>query len=89
MADDLAAMLRQTNTGPVDIIGQSDGAILGLLLAIHHPALVSKLVAFAPNLRPDNTALVGLVPAVHDRTRLAEGPFKNVMGPVDRFAGVA
>jgi pimeloyl-ACP methyl ester carboxylesterase len=58
MADDLAAMLRQTNTGPVDIIGQSDGAILGLLLAIHHPALVSKLVAFAPNLRPDNTALV-------------------------------
>lgn len=61
MADDLAAMLRQTNTGPVNIIGQSDGAILGLLLAIHHPTLVSKLVAFAPNLRPDDTAFMDWV----------------------------
>ena len=58
MADDLAAVLDDARTGPVDIIGHSDGGILGLLLAIRHPAKVKKLVASGPNLRPDSTALV-------------------------------
>jgi alpha-beta hydrolase superfamily lysophospholipase len=39
----------------VDIIGQSDGAILALLLAIRHPSKV-KIVANSPNIRPDDTA---------------------------------
>ena len=40
-----------------DIIGQSDGGILALLLAIRHPSRVKKVVANAPNLRPDDTAV--------------------------------
>lgn len=41
----------------VNVIGQSDGAIIGLLLAIEHPSKVKKLIAAAPNLRPDATAV--------------------------------
>ena len=57
MAEDIAGVLETARIGPVDIIGQSDGAILGLLLAIHHPAAVKKLVASGPNLRPDGDIL--------------------------------
>jgi pimeloyl-ACP methyl ester carboxylesterase len=57
MADDLAALLEQLKVDSVDIIGQSDGGILALLLAIRHQSKVNKLVASSPNLRPDTTAL--------------------------------
>jgi pimeloyl-ACP methyl ester carboxylesterase len=57
MADDLAAVLEDAKAGQADIIGHSDGGILGLLLAIRHPSRVKKLVASGPNLRPDPAAL--------------------------------
>jgi pimeloyl-ACP methyl ester carboxylesterase len=57
MADDLAELLEQMKLDSVDIIGQSDGGILALLLAIRHRSMVNKLVASSPNLRPDSTAL--------------------------------
>jgi pimeloyl-ACP methyl ester carboxylesterase len=57
MADDLASLLTEIKVDSADIIGQSDGAILALLLAIHHPRIVKKIVANAPNLRPDETAI--------------------------------
>src|SRR5262249_13420330 len=53
MADDLAALLDEMKIDKVDIIGQSDGGILALLIAIRHPSLVKALVASGPNLRPD------------------------------------
>ncbi len=59
MAEDIAGVLEAARIGPVDIIGQSDGAILGLLLAIRHPKAVKKLVASGPNLRPDAEVLAG------------------------------
>lgn len=57
MADDYYKLLNDLGLDSVYIIGQSDGAIIGLLLAIEHPSKVKKLVAAAPNLRPDSTAL--------------------------------
>jgi pimeloyl-ACP methyl ester carboxylesterase len=73
MADDLAAMLDQAKAGPVDIIGHSDGGILGLLIAIRHPSQVKKLVASGPNLRPDATALVDwFVPSTEKIAKEAE-----------------
>jgi len=53
MADDLAALLDELKIEKADIIGQSDGGILALLIAIRHPSLVKALVASGPNLRPD------------------------------------
>lgn len=57
MANDYCQLLNHLELDSVDIIGQSDGAIIGLLLAIEYPSKVNKLVAAAPNLRPDSTAL--------------------------------
>src|SRR5436190_14792566 len=37
MTDDLGALLDHLNTGPVNVLGWSDGAIQALLLAMRHP----------------------------------------------------
>ena len=57
MAADYAALLRHLRLDSVYTIGQSDGAIITLLMAINHPGSISKGIAMAPNLRPDSTAL--------------------------------
>lgn len=57
MTDDYYQLLNQLNLNSVNIIGQSDGGIIGLMLAIEHPEKVNKLIAAAPNLRPNATAL--------------------------------
>lgn len=51
MADDTAAVLRQLGLGKVDIVGNSDGGDVGLLLARDHPELVRRLVVTGANLR--------------------------------------
>jgi len=53
MTDDQAALLDHLKTGPVDVLGWSDGGIEALLLGVRYPNKVKKLVAMAANLRPD------------------------------------
>ncbi len=53
MTDDLAALLDHLKTGPMDVLGWSDGGIEGLLLGIRHPAKVKKIATMAANLNPD------------------------------------
>jgi pimeloyl-ACP methyl ester carboxylesterase len=53
MAADTAALIKQLGLGPVDVIGHSDGADVGLLLARDHPELVRRLVVSGANLRAD------------------------------------
>ena len=53
MTDDLAALLDHLKTGPVDVLGWSDGGIEALLLGMHHPEKVRRLVAMAANLKPE------------------------------------
>ena len=53
MTDDLAALLEHLQTGPVDIVGWSDGGIETLLMGLRHPSKVRKLVAMAANLDPE------------------------------------
>ena len=57
MTSDYYELLNHLNLDSVNIIGQSDGGIIGLLMAIEYPSKVNKLIAAAPNLRPDSTAL--------------------------------
>ena len=57
MTDDLAALLDHLNTGPVNVLGWSDGAIEALLLGIRHPARVKKIAAMAANLNPSEQAI--------------------------------
>ena len=59
MAEDYNALLDFLKIDSAFIFGQSDGGIIGLLLAINYPKKVKKLVTTAPNLQPDSTALEG------------------------------
>ena len=56
MTDDLAALLDHLKTGPVNVLGWSDGGIEALLLGIRHPAKVKKIAAMAANLNPTEEA---------------------------------
>jgi pimeloyl-ACP methyl ester carboxylesterase len=58
MADDVLALMDRLDLSSATLVGWSDGAIIGLHLAIVCPARVSALFAFAANADPS-----GLLPA--------------------------
>ncbi|MGY2289509.1 alpha/beta fold hydrolase [Pseudomonas sp. SDO528_S397] len=49
MADDVVAVLDSLNIKRADIVGWSDGGIIGIDLALRHPERIGKVFAFAPN----------------------------------------
>jgi pimeloyl-ACP methyl ester carboxylesterase len=49
MADDVVALLETLRIAKADVVGWSDGGIIGLDLAIRHPDRVGKVFAFAAN----------------------------------------
>ncbi|GAB7525521.1 alpha/beta fold hydrolase [Paraburkholderia sp. 2C] len=53
MADDVLALMDKLHIQKADVVGWSDGAIIGLDLAIRHPDRVGKVVAFAANTKTD------------------------------------
>lgn len=57
MADDFNALLDSLHLDSCYVMGWSDGAINGLLLAMRHPEKVKKLIAISANLYPDTTAM--------------------------------
>ncbi len=52
MAQDVLSLMDYLHLPKAAIVGWSDGAIIGLDLAIHHPDRVTKLFAFAANSDP-------------------------------------
>jgi pimeloyl-ACP methyl ester carboxylesterase len=56
MASDVIGLLDYLKIQKVALVGWSDGAILGLDIAIHHPERLSKLFAFAANSDPNGVA---------------------------------
>ena len=57
MANDTKVLLDSLNIDSAYVSGQSDGGILGLLIAIKYPSKVSKLVTFGANLFPGKKAI--------------------------------
>jgi len=57
MASDVNALLDQLHIDSVFVWGQSDGAILGLLLAKDYPKKVKRALTYSPNIQPDSLAL--------------------------------
>ena len=57
MASDVNALLNTLKIDSANIWGQSDGAILGLILAIKYPDKVKKVVAFGANIQADTLAI--------------------------------
>jgi len=56
-ADDLEVLIEKLGIKKLNIVGWSDGAIIGLLLSIRHPDLVDKLVMMGANLNPSGEAI--------------------------------
>jgi pimeloyl-ACP methyl ester carboxylesterase len=56
MASDVLALMDHLGLKKAAIVGWSDGAIIGLDIAMHHPDRVSKLFAFAANSDPSGVA---------------------------------
>jgi pimeloyl-ACP methyl ester carboxylesterase len=54
MAEDVYAFIETLKLGPVALIGFSDGAITGLILAMNHGETVSKMALLGVNLKPDD-----------------------------------
>jgi len=58
MANDIKVLLDSLNIDSAYVSGQSDGGILGLLIAIKYPNKISKLATYGANLFPGNKAIV-------------------------------
>ncbi|MFD6151701.1 alpha/beta fold hydrolase [Streptomyces sp. NPDC060243] len=86
-ADDVAALVAHLGGGPADVIGGSDGALVGLDLLARYPALVRRVLAHEPpafGLLPGAEEHSAFVASVHE-TFVREG-----MGPAGaRFAAWA
>jgi pimeloyl-ACP methyl ester carboxylesterase len=67
MADDVVGLLDRLGIPKADIVGWSDGAILGLDLAIRHPDRTGKVFAFAAN-----TLTSGVRPGVDKNPTFAQ-----------------
>lgn len=52
MAEDVLALMNRLRVRRADVMGWSDGGIVGLDLAIHHPERVNHLVTFGANFNP-------------------------------------
>jgi pimeloyl-ACP methyl ester carboxylesterase len=53
MAEDVIALMNRLHVKRARVMGWSDGGIIGLDLAIHHPDRITHLVTFGANFRPD------------------------------------
>jgi len=51
--EDISLFLEKLNIPKTNIVGWSDGGIIGLLMAIKHPEKVDKLVTSGANIFPD------------------------------------
>lgn len=57
MASDVLALLDQLKIAKAGIVGWSDGGIIGLEIAIHHPERLTKVVAYGANFDPTGVRL--------------------------------
>src|SRR5438552_5419485 len=74
MAEDVAALMDHLGIPAADVMGWSDGGIVALDLAIHHPERVRHLITFGANFTPD-----GLKPQMEEWIRGASAAtFGNV-----------
>lgn len=59
MADDVIAVLDYLQLHRVDMVGWSDGGIIGLYIAMHHPERLRRLYAYGANADPTGVKDVG------------------------------
>jgi pimeloyl-ACP methyl ester carboxylesterase len=77
MAEDVIALMDRLHIHRADLMGWSDGGIIGLDIAIHHPGRLQHLVTLGANFRPD-----GLLP---DEVEWGETASARSLGPAVRL----
>ena len=83
-ADDVAAVLRRLDPGPVDVLGFSNGGSVAMRLAMRHPELVRRLIVASAQFRRDGMidgfwdglahATLASMPAVYQEADRALNP---------------
>lgn len=54
MTKDISGFINELDLGPVNLVGFSDGAIIGLMLAMKEPTLIKKMALLGVNLKPED-----------------------------------
>ncbi len=78
MASDVIGLMDFLKIPKAAIVGWSDGAILGLDIAMHHPERVSKLFAFAANSDPSGVADIAQSPVFNAFIARAEKEYEKL-----------
>jgi pimeloyl-ACP methyl ester carboxylesterase len=78
MASDVIGLMDFLKIPKAAIVGWSDGAIIGLDLAMHHPDRVSKLFAFAANSDPSGVADIAGSPVFNAFIARAETEYQKL-----------
>lgn len=72
MAEDINTLMDSLKINNAFLWGQSDGGILGLLLAINHPDKIAKLAGFGVNIHPENAIFEELGKMVMDSLKMTK-----------------
>ncbi len=78
MASDVLALMDFLKIDKAALVGWSDGAILGLDIAIHHPERLTKLFAFAANSDPSGVADIANSPVFTAYIARAEKEYEKI-----------
>src|SRR5271167_63811 len=85
MASDVLGLMDFLKLPKAAIVGWSDGAILGLDIAIHHPERLTKLFAFAANSDPSGVADIAQSPVFNAYIARAEKEYQALSPTPDQF----
>ena len=78
MASDVVGLMDYLKIQKAAIVDWSDGAILGLDIALHHPERLSKLFAFAANSDPNGVADISKSPVFNAYIARAEKEYEHL-----------
>jgi pimeloyl-ACP methyl ester carboxylesterase len=86
MAADVLALMDYLKIPKAAAVGWSDGAILGLDIAIHHPERLTKLFAFAANSDPSGVEDVSQSPTFNAYIARAKKEYEKLSSTPDQYA---
>ena len=85
MAADVLALMDFLKLPKAAVIGWSDGAILGLEIAIHHPERLTRLFAFAANSDPGGVKDISQSPVFNAFIARAEKEYQLLSPTLDQY----
>ncbi len=85
MASDVLALMDFLKVEKAALVGWSDGAIIGLDIAIHHPERLTRLFAFAANSDPDGVADISHSPVFNAYMDRAKAEYQSLSPTPDGY----